>query len=301
MQAILGEEVSPDLFHKSYGTVFDGDDAWRTLPVPEGALYAWDSKSTYIQEPPFFVDLPPSPPPLRDIAGARVLALLGDSITTDHISPAGSIPADGPAGKFLIAHGVTPREFNSYGARRGNHQVMMRGTFGNVRLRNALAPKREGDWTRHFPSGEDMRIFDAAERYRAAGTPLVVIAGKEYGTGSSRDWAAKGSLLLGIKAVLAESFERIHRSNLVGMGVLPLQFKRGESCATHGLDGTETYDVVGLATLAPHAELTVRVRRDDGSTAEFGAIARVDSAMDIEYLRHGGILQMVLRSLAVTR
>ena len=300
VQAVLGEVVSPDLFRKSYGTVFEGDDTWRALPVPEGALYAWDGDSTYIQEPPFFVDLPPSPPPLHDIEGARVLALLGDSITTDHISPAGSIPPDSPAGKFLVAHSVPPREFNSYGARRGNHEVMMRGTFGNVRLRNALAPKREGDWTRHFPSGEDMRIFDAAERYRGAGTPLVVIAGKEYGTGSSRDWAAKGTVLLGIKAVLAESFERIHRSNLVGMGVLPLQFKRGESCATHGLDGTETYDVLGVTTLVPRGELTVRVRRDDGGETCFEVIARVDSPMDIEYLRHGGILQMVLRSLAGT-
>jgi aconitate hydratase len=301
VQAVLDEAVTADLFRKSYGTVFEGDDAWRALPVPAGALYAWDHDSMYIQEPPFFVDLPPTPAPLADIVGARVLALLGDSITTDHISPAGSIPPDSPAGKFLVAHGVTPREFNSYGARRGNHEVMMRGTFGNVRLRNALAPKREGDWTRHIPSDDEMRIFDAAERYRAAGTPLVVIAGKEYGTGSSRDWAAKGTVLLGVKAVLAESFERIHRSNLVGMGVLPLQFKRGESCATYALDGTETYDVLGLATLAPRGELTVRVRRDAGGETCFGAIARVDSPMDIEYLRHGGILQMVLRSLAGTR
>jgi aconitate hydratase len=301
VQAIIGETVSPDLFRTSYGKVFEGDDTWRALPVPEGALYAWKADSTYIQEPPFFVDLPAQPAPLRDILGARVLALLGDSITTDHISPAGSIPADSPAGQYLIAHGVAPRDFNSYGARRGNHEVMMRGTFGNVRLRNALAPGREGDWTRHFPSGEEMRIFHASERYRAEGTPLLVVAGKEYGSGSSRDWAAKGTLLLGVKAVLAESYERIHRSNLVGMGVLPLQFPKGESCATHLIDGTEVYDVLGLETLAPRAALEVRARRSDGGELRFAAIARIDSPIEIEYLRHGGILQMVLRSLAETR
>ena len=301
VQAILGAAVSPDLFRESYGKVFEGDEAWRALPVPEGALYAWERDSTYIQEPPFFVDLPAEPPALHDIVGARVLALLGDSITTDHISPAGSIPPDSPAGTFLVAHGVTPREFNSYGARRGNHEVMMRGTFGNVRLRNALVPGREGDWTRHLPGGEEMRIFDASQRYQAEDTPLLVVAGKEYGSGSSRDWAAKGTLLLGIKAVLAESYERIHRSNLVGMGVLPLQFKPGESAATHGLDGGETYDVLGLATLAPRAELEVRVRRGDGRESRLAAVARVDSPIEIEYLRHGGILQMVLRSLTGKR
>jgi aconitate hydratase len=300
VQTILGQVVRPDLFRESYGTVFEGDETWCALPVPEGALYAWERDSTYIQEPPFFVDLPAQPPPLRDVVGARALAVLGDSITTDHISPAGSIPPESPAGKFLVAHGVTPREFNSYGARRGNHEVMMRGTFGNVRLRNALAPGREGDWTRHMPSGEEMRIFDAAERYQADGVPLLVIAGKEYGSGSSRDWAAKGTLLLGVKAVLAESYERIHRSNLVGMGVLPLQFKPGESAATHALDGSETYDVLGLPTVAPRAELTVRVHRRDGGESQFKAVARVDSPIDIEYLRHGGILQMVLRSLVGT-
>jgi aconitate hydratase len=301
VQAILGEVVRPDLFRASYGKVFEGDDTWRALPVPEGALYAWDAASTYIQEPPFFVDLPAEPEPLRDVVGARVLALLGDSITTDHISPAGSIPQDAPAGRYLIAHGVSPRDFNSYGARRGNHQVMMRGTFGNVRLRNALTPGREGDWTRHLPTGEEMRIFDAAERYRAEGTPLVVVAGKEYGSGSSRDWAAKGTLLLGVKAVLAESYERIHRSNLVGMGVLPLQFKRGESRATYGIDGSETFDVVGVGAIAPRAELEVRVRRSDGSETRMPVVARVDSPIEIEYLRHGGILQMVLRTMAGRR
>ncbi|HEY2387560.1 MAG TPA: aconitate hydratase AcnA [Candidatus Binatia bacterium] len=298
VQATLEQNVKPDLFHASYGKVFEGDDTWRALPVPEGALYAWQNDSTYIQEPPFFVDLPAIPPPIRDVTGARVLALLGDSITTDHISPAGSIPADGPAGQYLIAHGVTQKEFNSYGARRGNHQVMMRGTFGNVRLRNQLAPGREGDWTRHLPDGEEMRIYDASMRYQKDGVPLVVIAGKEYGTGSSRDWAAKGTLLLGVKVVLAESYERIHRSNLVGMGVLPLQFLRGESAATHQLDGSETFDVTGIAQLKPRAELEVRVHRADGRATSLRAVARVDSPIEIEYLRHGGILQMVLRSLA---
>jgi aconitate hydratase len=278
--------------------VFAGDEVWQQLPVPEGKLYAWEASSTYIQEPPFFVDLPPEPAPLRDVTGARVLAVLGDSVTTDHISPAGSIPAESPAGRYLIEHGVQPADFNSYGARRGNHQVMMRGTFGNIRLRNALVPDREGDWTTHLPSGEVMRIFDAAQRYIQERTPLLVLAGKEYGSGSSRDWAAKGTLLLGVKVVLAESYERIHRSNLVGMGVLPLQFRQGESRATHGLDGSETYDVVGLDRLTPRTELTLRARRADGKTSSFSAVARVDSPIEIEYLRHGGILQMVLRNLA---
>ena len=219
--------------------------------MPEGNLYAWEPDSTYIQEPPFFAGLAPTPQPLRDIAGARVLAMLGDSVTTDHISPAGSIPKDAPAGRYLQEHGVEPRDFNSFGARRGNHQVMMRGTFGNVRLRNELVGGKEGDWTRHLPDGTEMRIFEASQKYQAAGTPLVIIAGKEYGSGSSRDWAAKGTLLLGVKAVIAESYERIHRSNLVGMGVVPLQFKAGESRTSLGLDGRETYAVEGLATLKP--------------------------------------------------
>ena len=301
VEEVIAAALGPELFRNSYSRVFAGDEEWRRLPVPEGSLYAWDSRSTYIQEPPFFVDLPPAPQPLRDIVGARVLAMVGDSITTDHISPAGSITADGPAGQYLIAHGVAARDFNSYGARRGNHQVMMRGTFGNIRLRNELVPGREGDWTVHLPSGEAMRIYDAAERYRERGTPLLVIAGKEYGSGSSRDWAAKGTLLLGVKAVLAESYERIHRSNLIGMGILPLQFKPGESRKTLGLDGRETYEIVGLSnTLRARAELTVGVRRDDGPVSSFTAIARVDSPIEVAYLRHGGILQMVLRSMTRT-
>ncbi len=289
--------VTPALFRKTYGEVFTGDPIWQGLPVPEGNLYAWEADSTYIQEPPFFAGLAPKPAPLGDIAGARVLAMLGDSVTTDHISPAGSIPKDGPAGRFLVEHGVAPRDFNSFGARRGNHEVMMRGTFGNVRLRNELVGGKEGDWTRHLPDGAEMRIFEASEKYRAAGTPLVIIAGKEYGSGSSRDWAAKGTLLLGVKAVIAESYERIHRSNLVGMGVVPLQFKAGESRTSLGLDGHEVYAIQGLANLTPGAALTVRARRDDGREIVFTAIARVDSPIEVEYLRHGGILQMVLRNM----
>jgi aconitate hydratase len=295
---LLASCVQPELFRQTYGQVFAGDEVWQALPVPEGSLYGWNAESTYIQEPPFFEDLPPDPAPLRDITGARALAVLGDSITTDHISPAGSIPADSPAGRYLIEHGVQPRDFNSYGARRGNHQVMVRGTFGNVRLRNEMTPDREGDWTVHLPSGEVMRIYDASERYIADGTPLVVVAGKEYGSGSSRDWAAKGPLLLNVKAAIAESYERIHRSNLVGMGVLPLQFKPGDSRETLGLDGTEVYEVHGLNdSLRSGQELTVRVRRADGTETEFGTIARVDSVVEVDYLKHGGILQMVLRNL----
>ena len=289
--------LTPELFRKTYGEVFTGDTIWQSLPVPEGNRYAWEADSTYIQEPPFFAGLAPSPQPLRDVGGARVLAMLGDSVTTDHISPAGSIPKDGPAGRFLVEHGVEPRDFNSFGARRGNHQVMMRGTFGNVRLRNELVAGKEGDWTLHLPAGTAMRIFDASQRYQAEGTPLLIIAGKEYGSGSSRDWAAKGTLLLGVKAVIAESYERIHRSNLVGMGVVPLQFKAGESRTSLGLDGREVYAIDGLATLTTGAELTVTARRSDGRTITFKAVARVDSPIEVDYLRHGGILQMVLRNM----
>ncbi len=298
VSAVLAATVRPELYREAYGRVFEGDQTWRSLPVPEGSLYAWDPTSTYIQEPPFFENLAPEPAPLQDIVGARALAVLGDSITTDHISPAGSIPVDSPAGRYLIEHGVQPADFNSYGARRGNHQVMMRGTFGNVRLRNEMTPDREGDWTVHVPSGEVMRIYDASRRYIESGTPLVVIAGKEYGSGSSRDWAAKGPLLLNVKAVLAESYERIHRSNLVGMGILPLQFKPGDSRHALGLTGMETYSIRGLSdALRPGQELTVEVERPDGTRTAFQAIARVDSAVEVDYLRHGGILQMVLRNL----
>ncbi|MBM2811058.1 MAG: acnA [Chloroflexi bacterium] len=301
VREVMERVVTPDIYEDNYERVFNGDDTWRGLPVPQGSLYAWEAASTYVQEPPFFQELSDQPMPLRNVVGARALAVLGDSITTDHISPAASISPDCPAGRFLIANGVAPADFNSYGARRGNHEVMMRGTFGNIRLKNELTPDREGDWTVHFPTGDVMRIFDASERYIAAGTPLVVIAGKEYGSGSSRDWAAKGPMLLGVKAVIAETYERIHRSNLVGMGVLPLQFKSGEGRKSLGLDGSETYDVLGLNDeLKPRQELIVRVRRNDGSAFTFPVTARVDSPVDVDYLKHGGVLQMVLRNLNAT-
>jgi aconitate hydratase len=294
----LERVVKPELFQEAYAHVFDGDEAWQALPVPEEGAYEWDPASTYIQEPPFFQDLTPEPAPLQDIEAARVLVVLGDSVNTDGISPASAIPVDSPTGKYLIEHGVQPRDFNQYGARRGNHEVMMRGTFGNIRLRNELVGGKEGDWTVHFPTGEQMRIYDASQLYQAAHTPLLVIAGKEYGSGSSRDWAAKGTLLLGVKAVLVESFERIHRSNLVGMGVLPLEFKAGESRQSLGLDGTETYSISGIAEgLTPRKELEVQVQRTDGSRFSFKVIARVDSQVDIEYLRNGGILHTVLRQM----
>jgi aconitate hydratase len=267
------------------------------MPAPTGDRYAWDDASTYIKAPPFFDGMQRQPEPLRDVEGARVLALLGDSITTDHISPAGSIKTDSPAGRYLRAHGVEPKDFNSYGSRRGNHEVMMRGTFANIRLKNLLALGTEGGVTVHQPSGERLDIFDAAMRYRDEGTPLVVIAGKEYGTGSSRDWAAKGTLLLGVRAVIAESYERIHRSNLVGMGVLPLEFLPGESATSLGLSGAETIDVLGIGALAPKRRLQVRATAPDGTVRTFDAIARVDTPDDVDYYRHGGILPYVLRGL----
>jgi aconitate hydratase 1 len=297
---MLGRVVKPEIFTEEYGHVFDGDEHWRALPLPEAGsgLFAWDPDSTYVRKPPFFEGLAPEPAPVGDITGARVLVSVGDSITTDHISPAGSIPTASPAGKYLIEHGVSPRDFNSYGARRGNHEVMIRGTFANIRLRNLLTPGKEGYWTLHLPDGEEMTIYDASLKYQQEGTPLVVLAGKEYGSGSSRDWAAKGPLLLGIRATIAESYERIHRSNLVGMGILPLQFKPGESRESLGLTGRETFDVVGIGgELKPRQELTVRVHSEDGATREFAAIARLDSPIDIEYYKNGGILQAVLRRL----
>jgi aconitate hydratase len=267
------------------------------MPLPTGELYAWDAASTYIKSPPFFEGMTAAPPPIADIRGARVLALLGDSVTTDHISPAGSIPADSPAGRYLVGLGVAPRDFNSYGARRGNHEVMLRGTFANIRLRNLLVPGVEGGWTLHLPDGERMAIYDAAMRYREEGVPLVVLAGKEYGTGSSRDWAAKGTLLLGVRAVIAESFERIHRSNLVGMGVMPLEFEAGAGVASLGLTGREVLDIEGLAReLAPGKRLRVRAT-SDGRSREFTVTARVDTPDDVEYYRHGGLLPYVLRGM----
>ncbi len=295
----IASAVSPEMFHDEYGHVFEGDERWTSLPVPAGDLYEWDATSTYVQEPPFFEGLSTEPTPPGDIHGARVLVQLGDSITTDHISPAGSIPKDGPAGQYLIQNGVELREFNSFGARRGNHEVMMRGTFGNVRLRNELVSGREGDWTVLFPVGEVMRIYDASMRYQQNAVPLVVVAGKEYGSGSSRDWAAKGTLLLGVKAVIAESYERIHRSNLVGMGVLPLQFVDGASRQSLGLTGREVYDIEGIAQgLKPGQTLMVKARREDGTEVSFPTRVRIDTPIEVEYYRHGGILPYVLRELA---
>ena len=289
--------VTTEQYRKQYSEVFDGDARWKAMPVPAGDLYKWDENSTYIKLSPFFDNMPKTPGPLTDIHGARVLAVLGDSVTTDHISPAGSIAVDSPAGKYLIARGVKPHEFNSYGARRGNHEVMMRGTFANIRLRNQLAPGTEGSWTLHLPAGEKMFIYDASVKYREDGVPLIVIAGKEYGSGSSRDWAAKGTRLLGVKAVIAESYERIHRSNLVGMGVLPLEFKPGETRGSLGLTGHEVFEVEGVSTLAPRKQATVHAKSADGKVKTFAAIVRVDTPEEVSYYKHGGILQYVLRQM----
>jgi aconitate hydratase len=290
--------VSADAFRSAYSKVFKGDEHWRSLEVPAGDRYGWDPESTYIRHPPFFEHLTLTPAPVTDVAGARVLAMLGDSVTTDHISPAGSIPADGPAGRYLVAKGVAVRDFNSFGARRGNHEVMMRGTFANIRLRNQLVSGVEGGWTVHLPDGDQMSIYDAAMRYEEEGVPLIVLAGKEYGSGSSRDWAAKGTALLGVRAVLAESFERIHRSNLVNMGVLPLQFKSGQNAASLMLTGRETFSIAGIARgLKPGGDVTVRAQGDDGSIGEFYATARIDTPEELVAFNHGGILPYVLRQL----
>ncbi len=297
VEETVRKAVTTEMYRKEYGEIFDGDERWRGLKVPEGDLYAWDAKSTYIKRPPFFEEMPKTPPELTDIRNARVLAVLGSSVTTDHISPAGSIQPDGPAGKYLIANGVKPSEFNSYGARRGNHEVMMRGTFANIRLRNQLAPGTEGGWTLHQPDREKMTIYDAAMRYKQEGVPLVVLAGKEYGAGSSRDWAAKGTLLLGVRAVIAESYERIHRSNLVGMGVLPLEFKPGENAESLGLTGHESFSIDGVSQLAPRAKLRVHARDDQGKEKVFEAVARADTPEEVAYYRNGGILPYVLRQM----
>jgi aconitate hydratase len=299
IRGVIGASVDADLFRRTYAVVFDGDERWQALPVPTGARYAWDDASTYIAKPPFFEDMGREPAPLTDIVGARALAVLGDSVTTDHISPAGSIAAWSPAGQWLQAHGVGPLEFNSYGARRGHHEVMMRGTFGNIRLRNRLVEGKEGPYTLQLPAGEERFIYDAAMTYRREAVPLIVLAGKEYGSGSSRDWAAKGTALLGVRAVIAESYERIHRSNLVGMGVLPLQFLPGETIDSLGLTGRESFTIHGLAEgLVPRAKLRVVARPDEGGERSFTTVARLDGPIDVEYLRHGGILQAVLRRLA---
>ncbi|MDP9467786.1 MAG: aconitase family protein, partial [Chloroflexota bacterium] len=296
---VVAEQVRAEIFTRSYASVFDGDDRWRALPVPAGDRYAWDASSTYVALPPFFEGIGPELSAVGDVVGARVLAWLGDSVTTDHISPAGSIARSSPAGEWLVGHGVDPREFNSYGARRGHHEVMMRGTFANIRLRNLLTPDAEGNVTEHLPSGERMSIFEAARRYASEGTQLIILAGREYGSGSSRDWAAKGPQLLGVRAVIAESYERIHRSNLVGMGVLPLQYLPGESATSLGLTGRELFSVAGLADgLHPHQELSVTARSEDGRELRFRAIARLDGEIDVTYYRNGGVLQTVLRRLA---
>jgi aconitate hydratase len=298
--AVVENPVAAEMFTRDYADVVTGDERWRSLPVPSGDTFAWDPGSTYVRRPPYFQNMSAQPEPVADIHGARVLALLGDSVTTDHISPAGAIRLDSPAGPYLTEHGVARRDFNSYGSRRGNHEVMIRGTFGNIRLRNLLAPGTEGGVTLKLPEGEQMSIFEASRRYIADGTPLIVLAGKEYGSGSSRDWAAKGTMLLGARAVLAESFERIHRSNLIGMGVLPLQFRPGESVAALGLTGRETFDVLGIEEISTGAvprEVTVTVRPDDGAGREFRAAVRIDTPGEAEYFRHGGIMQYVLRTL----
>ena len=305
VEAVVNGTVSREMFLKDYASVFDGDERWRGLDVPEGDLFAWDEASTYVRRQTFFDGMGADPEPVRDIHGARVLALLGDSVTTDHISPAGAFKADSPAGRYLTDRGVEPKDFNSYGSRRGNHEVMVRGTFGNIRLRNQLLASvgqeiTPGGYTYDFLARRPTTIYEASRDYQVHDVPLVVLAGKEYGTGSSRDWAAKGTMMLGVKAVITESFERIHRSNLIGMGVLPLQFPEGESYASLGLDGTETYDIAGIEALNDgETPKTVHVTatKTDGTVVEFDALVRIDTPGEADYYRNGGILQYVLRNL----
>jgi aconitate hydratase len=294
------DSVGRDMFQREYAQAFDGDKNWKSMPVPSGGIFQWDDSSTYIKKPPYFDRMADPETFVQDLRDMRVLALLGDSVTTDHISPAGSIPKDSPAGKYLIEQGVKPSDFNSYGARRGNHEVMVRGTLANIRLRNQLAPGTEGGWSVHLPDGEQTTIYDASVKYQSDGVPLMIIAGKEYGSGSSRDWAAKGVLLLGVRTVIAESFERIHRTNLVGMGVLPLQFRDGQTAAGLGLTGHETYHVEGIrASLnGGGRKAAVRAVADDGKETKFTVDVRVDTPQEVEYYRNGGILPYVLRQLA---
>ncbi len=298
VQAVVKRSVRAEMFQKEYSEVFQGDDRWNSVKVPAGELYDWSEKSTYIRKPPYFDDMVDPATSVQDLSGLRVLAMLGDSVTTDHISPAGNIPADSPAGKFLIEHGVKPGDFNSYGARRGNHEVMVRGTLANIRLRNLLAPGTEGGWTVHVPTGEKMFIYDASVKYQAEGTPLLIIAGKEYGSGSSRDWAAKGTLLLGVRAVIAESFERIHRSNLVGMGVLPMQFLAGENRESLGLTGLEEYTVTGIPEAVTTGSRARVWAKSDSGEKTFEVVVRIDTPQEAEYYRNGGILPYVVRQLA---
>jgi aconitate hydratase len=296
IQSVIDSSISSAMFTKDYASVFDGDHRWKALATPSGKTFEWDPQSTYVRKPPYFDDMPKVPTPVTDIAGARVLAVLGDSVTTDHISPAGNIKADSPAGAYLAEHGIDRKDFNSYGSRRGNHEVMIRGTFANIRLKNLLLDGVEGGFTRNFLNGgAQSTIYDASAAYQNAGVPLMILAGKEYGSGSSRDWAAKGTALLGVRAVIAESFERIHRSNLIGMGVLPLQFKDGESAKSLGLDGTEVFSISGITALNTGGvpkELIVTA-----GDKSFSAIVRIDTPGEADYYRHGGIMQYVLRSL----
>jgi aconitate hydratase len=302
VQDEVNRSVKSEFFKQQYSDVFKGDEQWQKLDVPKGETYAWDAKSTYVKNPPYFQGMTMEAPGIRPIKGAKALALLGDSITTDHISPAGNIPASSPAGKWLLEHGVEKKDFNSYGARRGNHEVMMRGTFANIRLRNEMVPGKEGGWSTLEPGGAPQSIYDVSIAHQNQGTPLVIIAGKEYGTGSSRDWAAKGTILLGVRAVIAESFERIHRSNLVGMGVLPLEFTGGDTRQSLGLTGFETFDVVGLdGSLKPRAKLTVKATGRDGTAKEFQVVARIDTPEEMNYYKNGGILPYVLRQLVGRR
>ena len=302
VESVIDSSISTEAYKSEYGTIFDGDERWQKLDTPSGSVFEWDDESTYVRKPPYFEGMELEPAPVKDIEGARVLAKLGDSVTTDHISPAGSFKADTPAGKYLTEHGVERKDFNSYGSRRGNHEVMIRGTFANIRLQNLLLDGVQGGFTRDFTQegGPQTTIYDAAMNYQAAGTPLVVLGGKEYGSGSSRDWAAKGTKLLGVAAVIAESFERIHRSNLIGMGVLPMQFPAGESADTLGLDGTETFSIAGVEQLnegVTPKTLKVTATKDNGETVEFDAVLRIDTPGEADYYRNGGILQYVLRSL----
>jgi aconitate hydratase len=295
ISSVLRDVLSPQQFASCYSTIFDGNQTWQELQIPEEKIYHWNDHSTYIKEAPFFKDLPDNPKPLQDITNARTLLVLGDSITTDHISPAGSFRENSAAGSYLISRGVEKNDFNSYGSRRGHDEVMIRGTFANVRIKNALA-EQEGGFTKYLPTGEEMNIYEASVKYKEDQTPLVILAGKEYGSGSSRDWAAKGTFLLGVRAVLAESYERIHRSNLVGMGVLPLQYKDGENATVLGLTGRETFTITGIAEdISPLKDLTVTAVKENGETIQFFATARLDSRIEIEYYRNDGILQYVLR------
>jgi aconitate hydratase len=298
VQRVMNQSVRQEMFKKEYSHATEGDEQWNKMPVPEGELFKWDMQSTYVREAPYFEGMSKTPAAAKEISGARVLALLGDSVTTDHISPAGSIEKNGPAARYLTNNDVLPKDFNQYGARRGNHEVMMRGTFANIRLKNMLAPGTEGGVTVHLPDKKQMSIYDAAMQYQNESVPLIVVAGKEYGSGSSRDWAAKGPRLLGVKAVIAESYERIHRSNLIGMGIVPLQFKAGENLQTLGLTGMETFDVIGISgNLKLRQDLTVKAKSDDGKIKEFTVTCRIDTPAELDYYRHGGILEYVLRQL----